>query len=104
MTYFEYFHSVVMMGWICGLQHPIAWAIQADRVASQLDDVYREGNSRHISRFLVEFYEDSPREQPTTAGDVLDWINTYYPEKHINGYFDFLANDIAAYLQDRNRL
>jgi len=118
--YYKFFHSTVLGGIACGLNHPVEWIINAHRTpGGTLTPAYYWKVEKHVPRFLVEIFKslflrlpDSASEVlemcdlflrlPDSASEVLEMCDNHYPKGHLcRGYFNFLKVDIEEYLKER---
>jgi hypothetical protein len=110
--YLKAFESIVTMGLVCGLTHPIEWAVNADRTpGGTLTDEYYEAMAKAIPRFLVESFAmltGMYREGRVTKDDVLDWVDEHYKDNELcRGYFrtpfweSRLESAVEAYYEKR---
>ena len=104
LAYLRFFHFAVTGGIICGLDHPIEWAINAYRTpgGTLSADYYRDAR-KHLPRFLCEMYRDLNMREPETADEVLAWCDEHYRKDHLcRGFFGFLKEEIDGYLKERS--
>jgi len=104
--YYKFFHSTVLGGIICGIDHPIEWIINAHRTpGGNLTPEYYQEVEKYVPRFLVEIFESLFMRSPDSATEVLEMCDNHYPEGHLcRGYFNFLKPDIEKYLRENVKL
>jgi len=69
---------VITAGWLCGLQHPVEWAMQAWRTpGGTMGDDYYEEMKVVLPRLLCEFFE-AERQQEPTVDLVKEWMEDHY--------------------------
>ena len=102
--YLQFFYDTVLTGIICGLEHPIEWIVNADRIpGGTLEGDYYKWIEKHTSRFLYEMYEIYHYEPPKCAKDVLDWCDDHYKHNTMcQKYFNHLESKIQEYIDKRN--
>lgn len=100
-NYYKFFHSIVLNGIMCGLDHPVEWIINAHRTpGGTLPLDYYQKVEKYVPRFLVEIFESLFLRLPTNATEVLEMCDNHYSEGHLcRGYFNFLKTDIEEYLR-----
>jgi hypothetical protein len=104
LAYLRFFHFAVTGGIICGLDHPIEWAINAYRTPgfTPSPDHYRDAR-KHLPQFLCEMFRNLNMREPESADEVLTWCDEHYPEGHLaRRYFEFLKPEITGYLERRS--
>lgn len=105
LAYLRFFHFAVTAGIICGLDHPIEWAINAYRTpgGTLSGDHYRDAR-KHLPRFLCEMFEDLNQKEPEGTDEVLAWCDEHYREGHLaRGFFGFLRPEVDRYLEEKGR-
>jgi len=100
--YYKFFHSTVLGGIACGLNHPVEWIINAHRTpGGTLTPAYYWKVEKHVPRFLVEIFKSLFLRLPDSASEVLEMCDNHYPKGHLcRGYFNFLKVDIERYLKN----
>lgn len=103
--YLRFFHEVVTMGVICGLQHPIEWAVNASRsCVNVLPEECQRYTDEHMPRFLCEMYQHCTFETATTAEEIFEWIDSCYEKNTMcKGYFLFLKEEIDKHIEESKR-
>lgn len=98
--YLTFFYNVVIGGYICGLEHPIEWIVNAHRMAgATLPDEYYTNIEKHVPQFLYEFYEISHLRKAKNSDEIFKWHNDHY--KHntfVRNYWLFLESQIQEYI------
>ena len=87
--YLRTFHWIVTSGIVCGLDHPIEWAVNALRTpGATLEEDYYERMYHHLPRFLVEMFEAEHCRESESIEELRSWCDNHYPEGHLcRGFF-----------------
>jgi len=104
--YLEFYHWTVSGGLICGLDHPIEWAVNAIRTpgATFTEDYYKRAN-KLMPQYLYEMYAAINCGSPMSAQDVLEWCDDHYKQnKMCQGFFDYLEKDIQEHISKQRRI
>ena len=104
--YLRFFHEVVTLGVICGLQHPIEWAVSSDRsCVDVLPGECQHYTNEHMPRFLCEMYQHCTFEIATTAEEIFEWVDKCYEKNPMcKGYFLFLKEGIDKYIEESKKI
>ena len=102
--YQQWFYGVVTMGWVCGLTDPVEIIINAYRTpGATLGEEYYERMRKHIPRFLYEAYEYAHLCPPSSAADILEYVNNHYPEHHLcRDFFEPFKQSIQNYVDGKS--
>jgi hypothetical protein len=80
-TLLRYFYSVVSMGVVCGLQHPIEWYMNYSRRPQVIpfNNIGLRKESEEMSwEVLKLFFEFVHLRKPKDDTEVMDWMDAFY--------------------------
>jgi hypothetical protein len=98
--FYQFVYDTFTCGIICGLQHPIEWAINIHRTPGvSFKPEFYQSVEKHLPRFLCLLYELFNMDPPRTAKNVLQMCDQHYQHNTFcQGYFDFLEPQIDQYI------
>ena len=99
--FYQFVYDTFTCGIICGLQHPIEWAINIHRTPGvSFKPEFYQSVEKHLPRFLCLLYELFNMDPPRTAKNVLQMCDQHYQHNTLcQRYFDFLENQINMYIK-----
>jgi hypothetical protein len=95
IEYLFFYHWVVSTGIVCGLEHPLEWALNALRTpGGTLSEEEQAKTRKYLPVFLVEMFEDFYQKNAESSKEILDWFRGHYKTTIFEHYFDSFQDPI----------